>query len=176
MSNTCNLLHISRVQVGLIQCEWLIISINFRKKLLGQISHKKQTYDYGQIGNRVSHDQWPTVISTTDQQKNSMLFSLLLHYTFLPPLGRLRVRATVKLPAVFFHDESSITIGRGGYESAIAPKKLAKIMHDEWSLVKNLFWWLTIQTTFKIDPIPCNCVYIFKTFSKQYCLGYYIKR
>ena len=57
---------------------------------------------------------------------------LLLHYTFLPPLGRLRVRATVKLSAVFFHDESSITIGRGGgYEIAIAPKKLAKIMHDE---------------------------------------------
>ena len=48
-------------------------------------------------------------------------------------------------------------------------------MH-EWSLVINLFWWLTIQTTFKIDSIPCNCVCIFKTFSKQYCLDYYIKR
>ena len=48
-------------------------------------------------------------------------------------------------------------------------------MH-KWSLVKNLFWWLTIQTTFKIDSIPCNCVCIFKTFSKQYCLDYYIKR
>ena len=33
-----------------------------------------------------------------------------------PP--RVRFRATVKLSAVFFHDESSITIG--GYESAIA--------------------------------------------------------
>ena len=32
----------------------------------------------------------------------------LLH--FLTPL-RVRVRATVKLSAVFFHDESSITIG-----------------------------------------------------------------
>ena len=43
----------------------------------------------------------------------------LLH--FLTPL-RVRVRATVKLSAVFFHDESSITIGGGGgYESAIAP-------------------------------------------------------
>ena len=29
-----------------------------------------------------------------------------------PP--RVRVRATVKLSAAFFHDESSITIGRGG--------------------------------------------------------------
>ena len=29
-----------------------------------------------------------------------------------PP--RVRVRATVKLSAVFFHDESSITIGAGG--------------------------------------------------------------
>ena len=48
-------------------------------------------------------------------------------------------------------------------------------MH-EWSLVINLFRWLTIQTTFKIDSIPCNWVYIFKTFSKQYCLDYYIKR
>ena len=44
------------------------------------------------------------------------------------------------------------------------------------SLVINLFRWLTIQTTFKIDSIPCNCVCIFKTFSKQYCLDYYIKR
>ena len=38
-----------------------------------------------------------------------------------PP--RVRVRATVKLSAVFqpfFHNESSITIG--GYESAIAPR------------------------------------------------------
>ena len=48
-------------------------------------------------------------------------------------------------------------------------------MH-EWSLVKNLFRWLTIQTTFKIESIPCNCLCIFKTFSEQYCLDYYIKR
>ena len=41
--------------------------------------------------------------------------------TFVPP--SIRVRATVKLSAAFFHDESSITIGGGrrGYESAIAP-------------------------------------------------------
>ena len=38
-----------------------------------------------------------------------------------PP--RVRVRATVKLSAAFFHDESSITIG-GGYESAIAPQEV----------------------------------------------------
>ena len=44
------------------------------------------------------------------------------------------------------------------------------------SLVINLFRWLTIQTTFKIDSIPCNCVWIFKTFSKQYYLDFYIKR
>ena len=45
------------------------------------------------------------------------------HYcTFVPP-PRVRVRAMVKLSAVFFHDESSITIGLGGgYESAIASK------------------------------------------------------
>ena len=36
-----------------------------------------------------------------------------------PPM--VRVRATVKLSAAFFHDESSITIG-GGDESAIVPK------------------------------------------------------
>ena len=40
------------------------------------------------------------------------------YYTFVPP--RVRVRATVKLSAAFFHNESSITIG--GYESAIAPR------------------------------------------------------
>ena len=47
-----------------------------------------------------------------------------------PP--RIRVRATVKLSAAFFNDESLITIGGGGggCESAIAPKNLAlrKIM------------------------------------------------
>ena len=37
--------------------------------------------------------------------------------TFVPLLG-LGLRATVKFSAVFFHDESSVTIG--GYESAIA--------------------------------------------------------
>ena len=46
----------------------------------------------------------------------SFLGAIVLSY---PP--RVRVRATVKLSAVFFNDESSITIGGGGYESAIAP-------------------------------------------------------
>ena len=36
--------------------------------------------------------------------------SALLHF-HTPP--RVRVRATVKLSAAFFHDESSITIGEG---------------------------------------------------------------
>ena len=46
----------------------------------------------------------------------------------LHPVGRVRVRATVKLSAVFLHNESSVVTkakgseGRGGgYESAIAP-------------------------------------------------------
>ena len=39
---------------------------------------------------------------------------------------------------------------------------LKKFLH-EWSLVKNLFCWLTTQTTFKIFP-------------KQQCLDCYIKR
>ena len=43
--------------------------------------------------------------------------------TFVP----VRVRATVKLSAAFFHDESSITIG--GYESAIAAPKFF-VKHD----------------------------------------------
>ena len=44
--------------------------------------------------------------------------------TLVPP--RVRVRATVKLSAAFFHDESSITIGHAGgrYKSAIASKKV----------------------------------------------------
>ena len=50
-------------------------------------------------------------------------YPALLHFR-TPP--RVRVRATVKLSAAFFHDESSITIG-GGYESAIAPTIL---MHN----------------------------------------------
>ena len=48
-----------------------------------------------------------------------------------PP--RVRVRATVKLSAVFFHDESSITIG--GYESAIAPKN----DHNKGALTYHIF-------------------------------------
>ena len=47
----------------------------------------------------------------------------LLHFR-KPP--RVRVRATVKLSAAFFHDESSITIG--GYESATVPPPLP-ILH-----------------------------------------------
>ena len=46
---------------------------------------------------------------------------MLIYWCYIalsfPP--RVRVRATVKLSAAFFHDESSITIV--GYESAIAP-------------------------------------------------------
>ena len=45
--------------------------------------------------------------------------------TFVPP-PRVRVRATVKLSAAFFHDESSITIG--GYESAIAPNNIGVLL------------------------------------------------
>ena len=46
--------------------------------------------------------------------------AIALSYPPPPPL-RVRVRATVKLSAAFFYDESSITIG-GGYESAMRPK------------------------------------------------------
>ena len=43
---------------------------------------------------------------------------------------RVRVRARVKLSAAFFQDESSITIG--GYESAIAPRKIYNVcMNDD---------------------------------------------
>ena len=49
--------------------------------------------------------------------------------------------------------------------SSLMSKKITKIMHKS-SLVINLFRRLTIQTTFKIDSIPCNCVCKFKIFSK----------
>ena len=39
-----------------------------------------------------------------------------------------------------------------------------------------MFRWLIIQSTFKIDSIPCNCVCIFKTFSEQYVLNYCIEK
>ena len=58
--------------------------------------------------------------------------------------------------------------------SSLTSKKITKIKHER-SLVINLFWWLTIQTTFKVDSIPCNCGCILKTFSKQYRLDYYTK-
>ena len=56
---------------------------------------------------------------------------------------------------------------------------MPKINNKNYAWVKsslNLFRWLPIQTTFKIGSIYCNCVCIFKTFSKQYCLDFYIKR
>ena len=42
--------------------------------------------------------------------------------TFVPP--RVRVRATVKLSAAFFHDESSITIGGGGVQKCNSAQKM----------------------------------------------------
>ena len=53
---------------------------------------------------------------------------------------RVRVRATVKLSATFFHDESSTT--KGGYESAIALYSVSSYL----VLVSYLFYgmvWLT---------------------------------
>ena len=49
-------------------------------------------------------------------KKAADLGAIALSY---PP--RVRVKATVKLSAAFFHDESSITIGLGD-ESLIAPR------------------------------------------------------
>ena len=66
---------------------------------------------------------------TASERKRAPIFlgAIALSY---PP--RVRVRATVKLSAAFFHDESSITIGGGGgYESAIAP---------------FFVWWLLLET------------------------------
>ena len=56
-----------------------------------------------------------------DEIEKSIKKLALLHFRTPPRVG---VRAMVKLSAVFFLDESSITIGlgRGGYESAIASK------------------------------------------------------
>ena len=56
-----------------------------------------------------------------------------------PP--RVRIRATVKLSVAFFHDESSITIRGGGYESAIAPinffiENILKVFYLFFSFLK----------------------------------------
>ena len=52
--------------------------------------------------------------------KHTNISAIALLY---PP--RVMVRAMVKLSAVFFHDESSVTKGGGRYESAIASKYLS---------------------------------------------------
>ena len=52
--------------------------------------------------------------------KNKVVFYSFFGAIALSYPPRVRVRATFKLSAAFFHDESSLTIG-GGYESAIAP-------------------------------------------------------
>ena len=55
---------------------------------------------------------------------------MLLHF-HTPP--RVRVRATAKLSAAFFHDESSITIGGGGYKSAIVPLFVGQKINLEYT-------------------------------------------
>ena len=63
------------------------------------------------------------------------------HYcTFVPP-PRVRVRATVKLSAAFFHDESSITIGgvrkcnSAEFSGVIIQDKIMWNFHGSWFLV-----------------------------------------
>ena len=61
-------------------------------------------------------------------QKNSSGYKMGAIALLYPPPPRVRVRATAKLSAMFFHDESSIIIG--GYESAIAPQDVrSTIVH-----------------------------------------------
>ena len=72
---------------------------------------------------------------------------------------------------------SSLIVGTSGFDChRVALRLMSKKIKNiyEGSLVLNLFHWLTIQTTFEIDSIHCNC--IFKVFSKQCCLDYHIKR
>ena len=52
--------------------------------------------------------------------------------TFVPP--RVRVRATVKLSAAFFHDESSITIRGGGWQGVRNFDKCAIVLTCEGSV------------------------------------------
>ena len=55
----------------------------------------------------------------TGKEREEIVGAIALSY---PP--RVRVRATIKLSAAFFHDESSII--KGIYESAIAPDSTRK--------------------------------------------------
>ena len=55
----------------------------------------------------------------TGKEREEIVGAIALSY---PP--RVRVRATIKLSAAFFHDESSIP--KGIYESAIAPDSTRK--------------------------------------------------
>ena len=64
------------------------------------------------------HSKLFCIAQTTDLPHACPLLKGAIALSYPP---RVRVRATVKLSAAFFHDESSITIG--GYESAIAPFK-----------------------------------------------------
>ena len=64
------------------------------------------------------------------------LKKLALLYFRTPPPPSVRVRATAKLSAVFFHDESSIIIG--GYESAIVPKNQLTSLNEQSILIYGL--------------------------------------
>ena len=41
---------------------------------------------------------------------------------------------------------------------------LKKTIIYKWNLVINLFRWLTVQTTAKINSVPCNCACMWKHF------------
>ena len=79
-------------------------------------------YQLGESGQPWT-DFTPSSPKYSDQKTFIFDFFLKFQRNFLGAIAlsyppRVRVRATAKLSAAFFHDESSITIG-GGYESAI---------------------------------------------------------
>ena len=65
--------------------------------------------------------------------------------SYSPHPWRVTVRATVKLSPAFFHDESSITIGRGegGCESAIVPNFDGSTWSPTLEVPMGVIWILT---------------------------------
>ena len=93
-------------------------------------------YQLGESGQPWT-DFTPSSPKYSDQKTFIFDFFLKFQRNFLGAIAlsyppRVRVRATAKLSAAFFHDESSITIG-GGYKSAIVPLFVGQKINLEYT-------------------------------------------
>ena len=94
-------------------------------------------YQLGESGQPWT-DFTPSSPKYSDQKTFIFDFFLKFQRNFLGAIAlsyppRVRVRATAKLSAAFFHDKSSITIGGGRHKSAIVPLFVGQKINLEYT-------------------------------------------